>query len=347
VNGPSSLTLRRIATIFVAFLLPLLSTIFVLDAFRSDGDPSQEAAAAAVAEVNCTRNSDPLLTPEVQLQADGLHVHVLRDTDPPGSVEIRMGATRQNVIRVEFGRDGDAEYSDVLRAPSGEATVACLTGVGDDAETTATAEMRILDPLGVWRDDSLDCDGRPVDMADSYSFFADQNPVEEGVARAVPGVLSTDTVQLAGFPHEERAVVIRNGRIVATMDLSTYHGRTFIVFLATCDGVGIGQQGEPTRGSLATPFQVAGFGTCDQYETTCEQVYVSAEWLNPRADVGITRSQLIREPWMECTDDQPGGCPEDPRTVVVNVQMSTADASRFADEFGCGSTRQTACVEPR
>jgi hypothetical protein len=345
MSGPSATTPRRVATIVVALLVPLVSTIFLLDVFRSGQGPSQESAAS-IAEVDCTRDSDSVLTPDVALQADGLHVRVLRDVDVPTSIEIRMGATRQNVIRVEFEPGGEARYSDVVRSPAGEATVACLTGIGDEAETAATAEMRILDPHGVWRDDSLDCEGRPVNI-DTYSFFAGDNPVTEGIARAVPGVLPTDTVQLAGYAHEEQAVVVRGGRAVANMALSTYHGETFIVSLAACDGVDIGRPGEPTRGVLATPFQVKGFAACDPYETTCEQVYVSAEWLNLRAEVGVERRQLIPEPWMLCTDKQPEGCPEDPRTVVLNVQMSPTDAARFVDEFGCGSTRQTACVEPR
>jgi hypothetical protein len=278
--------------------------------------------------VDCSRDSDPVLTPGVALQADGLHVHVLRNADVPTSLEIRMGATRQNVIRVEFERVGDAEFWDVLRAPPGEATVACLMGIGDEAATMATAEMRVLDPHGVFRDDSLDCEGRPVNMGDIYSFFEGENPVLQGIARAVPGIQPTDTVHLAGFPHEERAIVVRDGRTVATMQVATYHGETFVVFLAACEWVDIGRSAEPTRGVLATPFQVNGFAACDPYETTCDQVYVSAEWLNVRAEVGVERRQLISEPWMLCMNKQPEGCPEDPRTVVLNVQMSPTDAAK-------------------
>jgi hypothetical protein len=142
-------------------------------------------------------------------------------------------------------------------------------------------------------------------------------------------------------------VVVRDDRIVATMDLSTFDGRTFVVFLAVCDGVTIGQPGQPTIATPATPFEVKGFGRCDPYQVTCEQVYVSAEWLNHRAVVGITRQQLIPLPWMDCNDEDREGCPEDPRLVVVDLQLAPDDAVMFVSRFGCGSSPETACVELR
>jgi hypothetical protein len=189
---------RRIGTILVAFLAPLISAIFVLDAFRPSDEPSAESITADVAELDCA-GSDPVVTPEVALQADGLHVRVLREPDTPTSVEIRMGDTRRNVVRMEFEPGGDAGHVEVLRTRAGEATVVCLQGDGDEARTTATAAMTIVDPHDVWRADSLDCGGRPVPMVDHYSFFAASNPITQGVARAVPGILPTDVVQAGGI----------------------------------------------------------------------------------------------------------------------------------------------------
>lgn len=309
------------------------------------GAAASEVTAPRVAEVVCTGEGADVLTPAVQVQADGLHVHVTGDGVPARTVEIRP--ERGGLITLEFEEQAELDSMAVLLAPTGSASVRCFDASAEKADTGDAALLEIVDRDGLWRTDALSCPpGDKIVDAGGYWFFTDSNAVASGISRAVPGVLATDAVGYGGYPvlgATPRWRVVRDGQVVASMDLSTYDDRTFVMSLFACGSSGIGKAGAPTAGTLATPFHLPGSRVCDPYANACGSVFVSAARYAEMIGIPARDLTYVPEPWMACMDSQPEGCRTDPSDVTLEVLLDPIDATRFIAEAGCGATAATVC----
>jgi hypothetical protein len=204
----------------LALTVPLFFVFLGCADARSGVSPGD---VPTVAEVVCEADgSTRVKTPEVVVQADGVHVHLLSRLDEPAEI-------------IGLGRDVDPGESDwVSVAPPGSVDVGCnpfsLHGTGEEPSTTP---MELLDPEGLYVPGELQCTG----MA-RYGIGDFAEPPLEGLrvpieaARAkIHGLDDDDEVFHIGYPEQpDAAVAVRqNGQIVATFSFVTFDGREWVI----------------------------------------------------------------------------------------------------------------------
>jgi hypothetical protein len=155
--------------------------------------------------------------PQVVLQPDGIHVHVVSRLDEPAQL---IGLRRD----VE---PGETDY--VSTSPPGRVGVSCYPySQHESPEEPARMPLEVLDPEGIYVDGDIECTGTSwSSTADFAELPLEVGPVPLDVARAtIEGLGPDDEVLYAGYPeHAQRAVIVRRGgAVVATFSFVTLDG---------------------------------------------------------------------------------------------------------------------------
>lgn len=187
----------------------------------SDGGPPNGVPEGVpdVAEIVCSANgSTTVETPEVLVQPDGIHVHVVSHLDEPAEL-------------IGLLRDVDAgETTFVTTSVPGSLEVGCNPysqhGPGGDEPTLVP--MEVLDPEEVFVEGEFECSGTASSMiADFFEQPLDVGAVPLEVAReSIQGLLPSDEMLHLGYPEQggRQVAVRRDGTIVATFDFVTFDG---------------------------------------------------------------------------------------------------------------------------
>jgi len=197
----------------------------VLVACADAPGPGREEAAGVpdVAEIVCEADgSTTVRTPQVVVQPDGVHVHVLSQLDETASLN-------------GFGFDVDTgETTQVDAQPPGVVEEACWPfsrhGGGDEPPTTP---IEILDPHDIYVEGELQCSGTSGHMIGEFA----EAPLEgrrvplEAARSAIRGIDDDDEVFHVGYPEQRdaRVAVRRDGQIVATFGFVTFDGNEWVI----------------------------------------------------------------------------------------------------------------------
>jgi hypothetical protein len=329
----------------VAIAVFIAAGLLAWNAFRSFAGPA--GSVPDVAEISCVGGDTEVLTPIVRLQTDGLHLRVDGDRDPTAFVIALDDGFR---VGFEFAPGTEYPASDLTFTPPGMARVKCGR---PGASANDGIRMHIVDPAGLFHDARLSCPVEEPLEHGPFVYFTAGNPAPRAIARAVPGVLSTDEIDYAGFPEGPLGTggnrrtgsyrIIRGGEVVAGVELSRYDMRSFLQ-VGSCSGSGIGDSGSHTLDLLASPFQLPGHAPCDPYRAECAAIHVTAARYAEIRGVDPADYAYPEAPWNLCNDDQPDGCPSDPNDVILPVVLEPGDASAFVAAEGCGGTEPTACT---
>jgi hypothetical protein len=314
-------------------------------------DDAEEPALAAdvpdIAEVVCTEDGVRVDTPTVSVQPDGLHMHVTGDGLPAKVVDLYPSG--RGSITLEFGEQSNGlDSRTALVAPPGLAEVSCRDA-GEPRTRDGAAAIEILDPGAIWNHEAMSCPGDDVRNSGGFWFYDSVNAMASGIARSVPGILPSDEISYGAYPSMAfaRWRVVRDGAVVATMDLSTYDERVFVVSLFSCLSSRIGEEGAPSSGKPATPFRLGAYDLCDPYASPCASVFLSAQWYMDNVGPLHGTYAVPPTPWMECDSRQREGCAPNLADAPLEVLLAPADASAFIDEMGCGSSPEAMCRDSR
>jgi hypothetical protein len=228
--------------------VPRLLVIAVLLTTAACADvppPVRDAAAGSsagmpqVAEIVCESDgSTTVRTPEVVVQADGIHVHVVNHLSEPAS----LGALRWDAV------PGETDFVSV--AAPGSVDAACWQySKHSTGEAPRARPVRVLDPRGIYVGGELDCARTSVGTIYEFHRQPGESPVEAGpvpldAARsAIGGLKESDELIRTGYPQQVDGgvVVSREGRWVAAFSFINLDGREWAVAASTiCSSVGLG-----------------------------------------------------------------------------------------------------------
>jgi len=186
---------------------------------RDQGPTSPADDVPLVAEIVCEADgSTTVSTPEVLVQPDGVHVHVLSRLDEPASV----GAFRMDV------EPGTTEF--VSTVAPGKVDAGCYPYSEHDpgGSEQQRIPVEVLDPDGLFVAGEVACSGSASSLiADFFKRPLDAGPVPLEVAReTIRGLVPSDEVLHLGYPEQggRQVAVRRDGTIVATFDFITFDG---------------------------------------------------------------------------------------------------------------------------
>ena len=214
-----------------------------------------------VLHLECTSQTASVDATIVRARSDGVHI-VVDASDEVRGVDIVTGPGAQEFSGMGFFVDGRDAH--VLPIEPGSWHVGCFgggrSGVGpSDVGTERAASFTVVDPDGFYAPVELACEefttrlfavtGTPsAGIADAY----EPSPVTvEESAAAVPGILPTDVVRVAGyadgpgFKSGPLYSVLRDGRTVARLHVPVEVGSTWGVSVDACPGSGIGPDAPP------------------------------------------------------------------------------------------------------
>jgi hypothetical protein len=208
----------------------LATTLVMLVACADAPGPGQDGPANGVpagipdvVEIVCEADgSTTVRTPQVIVQPDGIHVHLVSRLDEPASVN-------------GFGFDIEkGETTHVTGRAPGVIQAACWPfsrhGSGEEPPTST---IEVLDPEGIYVSGEIECTGtRSGLIADFFKEPLDAGPVPLDVARGeIRGLRPEDEVVHLGYPERrDRAVAVaRDGAIVATFNFVTFDGERWHV----------------------------------------------------------------------------------------------------------------------
>lgn len=187
-----------------------------------------------VAEIVCEADgSTTVRTPQVLVQPDGIHVHVVSHLDEPASLN-------------GWGFDiEDGDTTHVAGHGPGDVETACWPfsdhGSGEEPPTST---IEVLDPDRTFVSGELDCAGMASSMvADFVKAPVDAGPVPLDVARTkITRLRPDDEVLHIGYPQDDDpgVAVRRDGEVVATFGFVTFDGERWSIAGATiCESSGI------------------------------------------------------------------------------------------------------------
>ena len=223
--------------------------------------PNDRATVPDVLHLTCTPESATLDQEVVRAQPDGVHIVVDASDDVRG-VDIVTGPGAREFSGMGFLVDGRDAH--VTTIEPGSWHVGCYgegrSGVApSDVGTERAAAFTVVDPDGFYAPVDLACEdfttrlfpvtGTPsAGIADAY----EPSPITvEESAAAVPGILPTDVVRVAGyadgpgFKSGPLYSVLRDGRTVARLHVPVEVGSTWGVSVDACPGSGIGPDAPP------------------------------------------------------------------------------------------------------
>ena len=211
--------------------------------------------------LECTSQTASVDASMVRARSDGVHI-VVDASDEVRGVDIVTGPEVREFFGMGFLVDGHGTRGIPLEPGSWH--VGCYGGgrsgvAPSDVGTERAASFTVVDPDGFYAPVDLACEefttrlfpvtGTPsAGVADAY----EPSPVTvEESAAAVPGILPTDVVRVAGyadgpgFKLGPLYSVMRDGRTVARLHVPVEVGRTWGVSVDACPGSGIGPDAPP------------------------------------------------------------------------------------------------------
>lgn len=186
-----------------------------------EGGPSNDVPTGVpdVAEIVCEADgSTTVQTPQVAVQPDGIHVHVVSDLEEPAElIGLRRDVDAGRTIFVSTSAPGSLEIG---------CNPFSQHGPGGDEPTLVP--MEVFDPEGLFVGGEVACSGTASSMiADFFEQPLDAGSVPLGVAReSIRGLRPSDDVLHLGYPDQDgrQVAVRREGEIVATFDFVTFDG---------------------------------------------------------------------------------------------------------------------------
>lgn len=348
---------QRVWIAFVALAVFAAAGAFAWSAFRPGSSapepPGDESTAPTVVRLDCGGQGPELLTPEVQVQTDGVLMHV----EPVGdAIGVEGSLVDEDpgtgTWAFDFGEGDQAQsFAIALGIAPGEYVVRCAHGafLGGELTSAEGVSLRIVDPEGVWHDPALACSG--PDQALRQIFDGGEPPVnpasiiDQVIRHAVPGVVDSDVIDYAVYPGTPRGEewhfrVVRRGEVLAVLHLFESDSQRTIEVEA-CSSSQIGDPDAPTAGPLATTREVPEFPRCDPYANACASVWVSeARYAQLRAE-SIPQPDEQVPSCDEATPDE--ACSTYPDDQAVELLLLPEDGEAFVAQYGCGQTRAEMC----
>jgi len=247
-ESPDSSNRRRIATVVVGISVFAIAFGIVLSTWSlsssSDGpahrasEARHDPAGSPVAHIECAKAGVSIKTPVVEVQPDGLHLLIDRSIGRP-AVTVSSGGRSVTIVP---SRDAEYPLADVVSFPPGDATIAC----GPNEEAMGSPEpIQLVDSIGTYHDAGLACDFADARETPRLGTFdTATRSVVDGIRGLTPGVLPSDEISYAEYRQGEwggtRYRIIRDGSVVATVDVASSDKTTVVGPLYACPGTGIG-----------------------------------------------------------------------------------------------------------
>jgi hypothetical protein len=228
---------------FVRIPSLLAGVLFVVTACADAPPPIDDGPATGpaptgipdIAEIVCEADgTTTVLTPEVVVQPDGIHVHAVSRLDEPAElIGLRM--------------DVDAgETTFVTTSAPGGLEVGCnpFSQHEPGGDEPTLVPMEVLDPEGLFVEGEVECPGTASSMiADFFEEPLDDGPVPLEVAReSIRGLQPGDEILHLGYPEQggRQVAVMRDETIVATFDFVTFDGEKWqIASNYVCSSTGL------------------------------------------------------------------------------------------------------------
>jgi hypothetical protein len=224
-------------------MLRTLAAMLVLSVSCAD-PPAREAGppnavpndVPDVAEIVCEADGSTIVrTPQVLVQPDGVHVHVVSRLDEPAQI-------------VGLGNDVDSGETDYVtpHVAPGPVGVACYPfSLHETLQDPPTEPIEILDPSGFYVDGEVQCSGTISSMIGDFA----EPPIEgmrvplETARAAIRGLDNDDQVFHVGYPEQPdpSVAVRRDGQLVATFSVVTFDGYEWVIASSSiCGSSGLG-----------------------------------------------------------------------------------------------------------
>jgi hypothetical protein len=266
VIGPSRA--QRVLALAVALTVFAGAALIVWQAFGSGSnrtaapghDPSivpSRVSFPDVGRISCTKKGTHIRTPLIQPQKDGVHVRV---NNVSGGEWIQFESVRRSPMTV--GNDWDRGYRIhrtksrelVILAGPGVGLVSCSPGAHDRFSSAPGGfdSLEIVDPQGFWGPPDLACSRSDAIRFDVHGVTTGNGLVgvsDREIRANLGGLLDSDDVRLAGYPHAQEIwrigpwhVVVRDGESIASVWFWQVDGAATV---NTCPDSGITRPGHP------------------------------------------------------------------------------------------------------
>jgi hypothetical protein len=211
----------------------------------ASGGTTQAYDLPETARVSCDGETTAVAVPHVRPQRDGIHVRFENLAGRPlaYSVESPRAGGRGAAVPPEG-------VEVVVTLPPGALAVACFDPEShEDPSEAERAELEVVDVLGLWTPSVLGstCKSAVSTHGDYGAGATGEVGAPAEIARAFleeRGVLRPDdTVQAAGYPDQEHAVVrlARAGETVVVVEFaSDAEGGRLVSDVTACTGIGLG-----------------------------------------------------------------------------------------------------------
>jgi hypothetical protein len=318
-------------------------------------DPTPPADAmepAKVVRIDCGGEGPELLTPEVQVQNDGVLIYV---EDLGDAIGVEGSLVDEDpgtgTWAFDFGEEDQGPILEVaMGIEPGRYVVRCAHGgfLAGELSAAEGESLRVIDRAAIWHDPALGCSG--TEQILQHDFFGGEvsvNPssiIDQVLRHAVPGIVDSDVIDYAEYPGTPRGQewdfrVLRGGEVVARIRVFEAGDWTFGV--EACSTSEIGDRNAPTAGPIATTHEVPGFARCDPYSSDCAQVWVS------EARYAELRSEPVPQPdpkYASCEEAGPDeACSVYPDDRPLELLVTPKDRDAFVAQFGCGASEEEMC----
>ncbi len=314
--------------------------------------PADAMEPANVVRFDCGGEGPELLTPEVQVQNDGVLIHV---EDLGDAIGVEGSLVDEDpgtgTWAFDFGEEDQGTILEVAMAiEPGRYVVRCAHGgfLAGELSAAQGESLRIIDRAAIWHDPALACSG--TEQLLQHDFFGGEvsvNPssiIDQVLRHAVPGIVESDVIDYAEYPGTPRGQewnfrVLRGGEVVARIRVLEAGDWTFGV--EACSTSEIGDRNAPTAGPIATTHEVPGFARCDPYSSDCARVWVS------EARYAELRGEPVPKPdpdYPSCEEAGPDeACSVYPDDRPLELLVTPKDRDAFVAQFECGASEEEMC----
>lgn len=183
-----------------------------------------------VARIRCGADgTTEVETPIVQAQANGVHI----DVQVPANAELAF------IVKESGGRNAE-DGPFVFAVAPGEMNVACLDYEQDPGDDSIYRTVKIVDDEGVYVDGTMSCQAEGVGSSEPGGPMG-SDPVQ--TARSIlTGLRPDDDLAVVGYVErtsEASVAVLRDGMVVAVLDLEPVNGGWGWIGFSACPGSGV------------------------------------------------------------------------------------------------------------
>jgi len=314
--------------------------------------PADDTEPATVLQFDCGGEGPELLTPEVQVQNDGVLIHV---EDLGDAVGVEGSLVDEDpdtgTWAVDFGEeDQGSTFEFAMAIAPGQYVVRCAHGgfLAGELSLAQGESLRIIDRAAIWHDPALACSGtEQVLHRDFFGGEVSVNPssiIDQVLRHAVPGIVDSDVIDHAEYPGTPRGEewhfrALRGGEVVAR--IRVFEAGDWSFGVEACSTSEIGDRNAPTAGPIATTHEVPGFARCDPYTSDCASVWVS------EARYAELRREPVPQPDTEYASCEEAGpdevCSVYPDDRPLELLVAPQDRDGFVAQFGCGASEEEMC----